>query len=127
MSLHITLTDEFEPGKRNISYRGKKNIPGSVAVPSWPSSGGAPIRKKECYYSSGLVFAKTEQMLTNEYAAIKLNEIKELVSNDFPDSSKDVSALIAQYKIIKSASFGWTTIAQVDTAYDNFIAFMDLS
>ena len=61
------------------------------------------------------------------YKAEKIEEIKSLLRTRDYDSSKTQAALKAQYEILKA---GWSilaTIEEVDTAYNDFIVFMDLS
>ena len=61
------------------------------------------------------------------YKQIILVKLRELFVKKFPDSSKDISALTAHYRNIKTASANWTTIADADAAYENYLSFMDIT
>lgn len=86
-------------------------------------------------YISGSIVEKTPAEIEAEintnylpnYIVLKLDEIRTKLYMYWPDSSKTISALKAQYDVVKTASSGWSSISDVDTAYDNFITFMDLS
>jgi hypothetical protein len=113
-------------GSKIVSY-GKS---GDIEISSWPSVDGHPAIKDQCYWNGSSVLLKTAQMLVDEYAEEKLYGvagIRELLYTRWPDSSKTIAALKAQYDVVKSDSSSWTSLAEVDTAYDNFVTFMDLS
>ena len=61
------------------------------------------------------------------YRAEKLEALRELFVNNWPDSSKAISANQAQYNNAKSGIAGAADIAEVDTEYNTFVEFMDLS
>ena len=61
-----------------------------------------------------------------KYAERKIDEIRGLVTSRWVDSSKTIAALKAQYDVFKGASSSWTSFAEVDSAYNDFIIFMDL-
>ena len=61
------------------------------------------------------------------YKEEKLTEIRELLYTRWPDSSKTIAALKARYDVVKGASSGWADTSEVDTAYNDFVTFMDLS
>ena len=74
---------------------------------------------------------RTQEEMDTDYLPIykeeKLTELRELLYTRWPDSSKTIAALKAQYDVVKAASSEWDSLTDVDTAYDNFTTFMDLS
>jgi len=60
-----------------------------------------------------------------EYKLQKINEARTLAVTRFIDSSKAVTAIQANYNVFKNASY--STIEEVDNAFDVFVAFMNLS
>ncbi len=86
-------------------------------------------------WDGSVVVEKTPAEITAEintdylpvYIPEKLDEIRTLLYTRWPDSGKTIAALKAEYDNVKTASSGWTSISDVNTAYDNFVTFMDLS
>ena len=60
------------------------------------------------------------------YITEKLNELRELFTTRWSDSSKAISANQAQYNIAKTNISGASSLTDVDTAYSTFESFMDL-
>ena len=54
----------------------------------------------------------------------KVNEARNTSATRWIDSSKTVAAIQAQYKVFKAGNY--STIAEVDTAYNNFISWMEI-
>lgn len=61
------------------------------------------------------------------YAEDCIQRARNLYYTRFPDSSKTIAAIQAQYANLKTNSVTWTTILEVNTAYNDFETFMDLS
>jgi len=80
---------------------------------------------------SGNIIARTQSEIDADYLIIykdkKLTELRELLYTSWPDSSKAIAALKENYDLSKSSIESATSISEIDTAYNNFVTFMDLS
>jgi len=60
----------------------------------------------------------------DKYFVSKINKARITSITRWIDSSKTVAAIQAQYKVFKEGNY--STIAEVDTAYNNFISWMEI-
>lgn len=63
----------------------------------------------------------------DKYAQETIEKARQLLYSSWPDSSKTIAALKAQYDVLKSDSASWTSFTDADSAYEDFEVFMDLS
>ena len=86
MALYISISNEFETGKWNISSYGKE---GDIEIFSYPSIEGGPANKSICYWNGSIVQLKTEEMLVTD------NSITELAETDADIQERGVDDIIS--------------------------------
>ena len=122
MALYIKI-DENDNAK--ITGRGHyEDDPDVIEITSWPTDNGNPVNKKLCYWNGSIVQLKTNEMLVAEHLENEIAEARSFFNSRWVDSDKTVAANQAQYKIFKNGDY--STIEEIDIAYDNFISFMDV-
>lgn len=78
---------------------------------------------------SGEIVARTQAEIDADYLPVyiaqKIDDARELLYTRWPDSSKTIAANQARYQSFKGGTYA--DIAAVDSEYDDFVTFLDLS